>query len=39
MFVMEADLKAVQKDAEAKMKKSIDTVDNNLKGIRTGRAS
>lgn len=29
----------LQKDAETKMKKSVDSVDNNLKAIRTGRAS
>ena len=30
---------ALQKDAEAKMKKSVDAAENNLKAIRTGRAS
>jgi hypothetical protein len=29
----------LQKDAETKMKKSVDSVENNLKAIRTGRAS
>lgn len=28
-----------QKEAEVKMKKSVDSCENNLKGIRTGRAS
>lgn len=28
-----------QKDAETKMKKSVESVENNLKAIRTGRAS
>lgn len=36
---MEGEVKAVQKDAETKMKKSVDSCDNNLKAIRTGRAS
>lgn len=30
---------AMQKDAEAKMKKSVDAAENNMKAIRTGRAS
>ncbi len=29
----------LQKDAETKMQKSVDSADNNLKGLRTGRAS
>lgn len=33
------DTKAVQKDAESKMKKSVESVDTNFKGIRTGRAT
>ena len=36
---MEGEVKGVEKDAETKMKKSVDSCDNNLKGIRTGRAS
>jgi ribosome recycling factor len=36
---MEGEVADVQKEAEIKMKKSVDSTDNNLKGIRTGRAS
>jgi ribosome recycling factor len=36
---MQQETGAIQKDAEQKMKKSIESVENNLKSIRTGRPS
>jgi hypothetical protein len=36
---MEGEVASVTKDAESKMKKCVDSTDNNLKAIRTGRAS
>jgi len=36
---MEGEVAGVTKDAESKMKKCVDSTDNNLKAIRTGRAS